>query len=353
MSDPLDRNARRRRPAPVEPTPAVAEPAAGPAPLPRRAEAPAPRVSTDLEGLQQIADMDRSEIAAMLDAFTPTRKGGGVREGQRVKGTISRLTPTLAFVAIGGKGDASIDRVELEATVAEGDPIEAYVVSMRDGEIRLARSIGGDATRSLLDEAVEGKIPVQGRVVSRNEHGFEVHLSGNVRAFCPISQMERNPVEEELDAWVGRTLSFRVIDNRGREPIVSHRAIAEAEAREAADKALLSMKEGEILDGTVTTIREFGAFVKLQNGVEGLVRLPNLARKRVTDPKAAVQEGQAVRVRVLGVDTARKRLDLGIRQVEEGDAPAAAAERGPATTGGSFGTLGALLGAVKVPTRRK
>ena len=238
-----------------------------------------------------------------------------------------------------------------DASAAVGDTLEAFVVSTRDGEVRLARSIGGDATRSLLDEAVEGKIPVQGRVNSRNEHGFEVILSGNVRAFCPLSQMERTIPEEELDTWVGRPLSFRVLDNRGREPIVSHRAIAEAEARESADRALATMKEGEVLDGTVTSIREFGAFVKLANGVEGLVRLPNLAKKRVSDPKTAVQEGQAVRVRVLGVDVTRRRLDLGIRQVEEGDAPVAN-ERGPSSTGGSFGTFGSLLSGVQVKKGR-
>ena len=192
---------------------------------------------------------------------------------------------------------------------------------------------------------------MQGRVNSRNEHGFEVILSGNVRAFCPLSQMERTIPEEELDTWVGRPLSFRVLDNRGREPIVSHRAIAEAEARESADRALATMKEGEVLDGTVTSIREFGAFVKLANGVEGLVRLPNLAKKRVSDPKTAVQEGQAVRVRVLGVDVTRRRLDLGIRQVEEGDAPVAN-ERGPSSTGGSFGTFGSLLSGVQVKKGR-
>lgn len=316
--------------------------------------APEKRTPTDLEGLREVAEMDRAEIAAMLEAFAPAKKGGHVRQGQRVRGTITRLTPSLAFVGIGGKGDASIDRVELDADVVVGSAIEAYVVSTKDGEVRLARTIGGDSTRALLDDAVENKIPVQGKVESKNEHGFLVQLSGGVRAFCPNSQMDRAP-DADLDGYVGRTLSFRVLDVRGREAIVSHRAIAEIEAREAADKALTLIQEGEIHDGTVTGIREFGAFVRLSVGVEGLVRLPNLAKKRVTDPATVVQPGQAVRVKVLGVDVARKRVDLGIRQLEEGDAPAV--ERGPSreelTTGGTFGTLGALLGGVKVAQKRK
>lgn len=317
-------------------------------------KAPTPRAPTDLDGLREVAEMDRAEIAAMLDAFAPAKRSGGFRQGQRIRGTITRLTPSLAFVSTGGKADASIDRVELPADADVGSMIDAYVVSTKDGEVRLARTLAGDATRALLDDAVEQKIPVQGKVESRNDAGFVVQLSGGVRGFCPASQIDHSP-EPELDAYVGRTLMFRVLDVRGREAILSHRAIAEIEAREAADRAIGTLAEGQIHDGVVTGIREFGAFVRLGNGVEGLVRLPNLAKRRVSDAASVVQPGHAVRVKVLGVDLARKRVDLGIRQLEEGDAPPA--ERGLSreelTTGGSFGTLGALLGGVKISQKRK
>lgn len=308
------------------------------------------RTPTDLDGLREVADMDRAEIAALMEAFAPSKKSA-VRQGQRVRGTITRLGASIAFVSLGGKADANIDRVELDADVVVGAVIDAYVVSTKDGEIRLARSIGGDNTSAMLDDAVENRIPVQGKIVSRNEHGFEVALSGGVRAFCPLSQID-HVVEPDLDTYIGRSLAFRVLNVRGREAVVSHRAIAEVEAKEASDRTLSEMKEGEIHEGTVTGIREFGAFVRLSNGVEGLVRLPNLANKRVSDASTVVQQGQAVRVRVLGVDTARRRLDLGIRQVEGGDAPAAA--RGePMTTGGTFGTLAGLLADVRVAPKKK
>lgn len=324
------------------------------APAPAANAAPAPRAPTDFDGLREVAEMDRSEIAAMLEAFAPAKRSGGLRQGQRVRGTITRLTPSLAFVSLGGKADASIDRVELSGDVTVGSTLDAYVVSTKDGEVRLARTLAGDSTRALLDDAVEHKIPVQGKVESRNDAGFVVQLSGGVRAFCPASQIDHQP-EADLDAYLGRSLMFRVLDVRGREAVVSHRAIAEIEAREAAERAIATVKEGEIHDGVVTGIREFGAFVRLSVGVEGLVRLPNLAKRRVSDAASVVQPGQAVRVKILGVDLARKRLDLGIRQLEEGDAPAP--ERGPSreelTTGGSFGTLGALLGGVKISQKRK
>lgn len=310
-----------------------------------------PRPRADLDDLRAIADIDRSEIAAMLDAFSPNRKGASLRQGQRVRGTLSRIGPAIAFVSLGGKADATIDCVELNADAVVGSIVEAYVVSTKDGEICLSRTIGGDNTRALLDDAVENQIPVQGKVVSRNEHGFEIALSGGVRAFCPGSQID-HAVEPDLDAYVGRSLSFRVLNVRGREAIVSHRAIAEIEARASSDRALSDMKEGEVYEGAVTSIREFGAFVRLENGVEGLVRLPNLTNKRVTDVASVLQPGQAVRVRVLAVDSARRRVDLGIRQLEAGDAPAVPRDA-PMTTGGTFGTLGALLGGVRVSPRKK
>ncbi|MDP2313017.1 MAG: S1 RNA-binding domain-containing protein [Pseudomonadota bacterium] len=319
-------------------------------------EAPAPRAPTDFDGLRSIADLDPAEIAAAMAAFAPARSTGPLRPGQRVRGAISRLTSTLAFVSVGAKSDASIDRAELKPDVAMGDLLDAYVVSVKDGEVRLSRSLGGDSTRALLDEAVESKIPVQGKVVSRNENGFMVELSGGVKAYCPNSQIDHQP-EADLDAYIGRSLSFRVLDVRGREAKVSHRAIAEIEARAAADVAITTIVEGEVYEGVVTGIREFGAFVRIASGVEGLVRLPNLSKKRVESAAAAVTEGQAVRVRVLSVDLPRKRVDLGIRQVDETDT-ATPSEQQPRraeqlTTGGTFGTLGALLQDVRVPKKRK
>ncbi len=332
-------------------------------PAPRAPQAPEqappePRAPTDFDGLRSVGEMDPAEVAEMMNAFGPPRQTGPLRQGQRVRGAISRLTPTLAFLSVGAKSDASIDRAELKADVAMGDVLDAYVVSVKDGEVRLSRSLGGDTTRELLDEAIESKIPVQGKVVSRNENGFIVELSGGVKAYCPNSQIDFQVAPDaDLDAYIGRSLAFRVLDVRGREAKVSHRAIAEVEARAAADIAITSVVEGEVYDGVVTGIREFGAFVRITAGVEGLVRLPNLSKKRVESAASAVTEGQAVRVRVLSVDIPRKRVDLGIRQVDDGDTTVEA-DRQPRraesmTTGGTFGTFGALLQGVNVAKKRK
>ncbi len=375
MSDSTGRGFLRRRPAAAGPElePRFDEVSATEAPAPPRSTriadppAPAPRTPTDFAGLQEVAEMDPAEARAMMDAFAPARAGAPPRPGQRVRGVISRLTPSLAFVSIGRKGDASIDRVELAPETEVGHAFEAYVLSTKEGEVRLTRSLGGDATRELLDEAVENKMPLQGKVASRNEHGFEIQLSGGVRGFCPLSQIDA-VLDPDLDTYVGRSLSFRVLSVRGREAVVSHRAIAAIEAKEVADKALLNIREGDVYDGVVTGIREFGAFVRIEAGVEGLVHLSNLSRNRVTNPSEVVKEGQAVRVRVLSVDPERKRLNLGIRQAEDSVATAASGATAPGSTapgsgsarsdrststGGSFGTFASLLGGVVIAPPKK
>ncbi|MFZ5477815.1 MAG: S1 RNA-binding domain-containing protein [Myxococcota bacterium] len=338
---------RRRRapaddapPAPEKPVDAPAPRLDAPPPAP-----PAPRVPTDLEGLRQVAEMDRSEIDALLAEFSPRKGAERLHKGQRVRGRVTRVTGSTVFVDVGEKADASIERFELDADVAPGDALDAFVIVAREGEVRLTRSLGGDATREMLDAARDERIPVQGKVVGHNEHGLEVQLSGGVRAFCPTSQVEAGGAPYEAEAWVGRTVTFRVLDVRGREAVVSHRAIADLEAQEAQTRTLAEVKEGDVFEGTVTKLADFGAFVKLPNGLEGLVHLSNLANKRISKAADVVQAGQQVRVRVLAVDTARRRLSLGIKQAEDAVAPVPAGER---SQGGSFGTLGSLLGAVKV-----
>jgi len=343
---------RRRRPIAdpgVEPEPGASPVETAPG-APASAVPARPRAPTDLGALQAVADMDRAELDALLAEFSPRKGGAGPGKGDRVRAVVSRVTGSTVFVDVGGKADGAVERMDLAADVAVGDVLDLYVVGNKDGELRLTRSLGGDATRDMLDEARANGIPVQGKVGARNEGGFEVLLSGNVRAFCPVSHIDVHVDDAELDTYVGRTLSFRVIDVRGRDVVVSHRAIAAEEARADQGRKLAEVQVGTVHDAKVVTLREFGAFVRLENGLEGLVHISNVGDKRIKHPSEALTEGQAVRVRVLAVDPVRKRLDLGMRQVDGGvDAPAGDAR--PASTG-SFGTLGALLGGVQVKKRK-
>ena len=343
----------RRRPsieAPHLPSPPSQEavlPPAAPVALPPVAPPAPPRVPTDMEGLRAVGEMDPAEVRAMMEQFAPRRAQGALLRGQRVSGRVTRVTGSTVFVDLGDKSDASIDRIELDANVAVGQAIDAFVIDTKDGEVHLTKSLGGDATRELLDEAKANRIPIQGKVTGQNEHGFEVQLPGGVRAFCPLSQMEAGGASPDAEGWVGRTTQFLVIEARGRDAVVSRRSFAEEEQRTVKADAMSMLKEGEVYDGVVTSIREFGAFVKLPNGIEGLVHLSNLAQTRTTNASDVVTEGQAVRVRVLSVEPARSRVNLGIKQAEDSIPTLSKEARG------GFGTLAAALQGVTVKAKKK
>ena len=339
----------------VAPTPApAAPPASAPAPKATAPSAPQPAARRlQVDELQAAAHMDADELAALMRDYLPTRGAKLPRQGERIRGRVSRVTGDTVFVDIGQKADAAIDRIELGDVVNLGDTVEAWVLTTKHGELKLTRSMSGDGSLELLEEARNAKIPVEGKVTGANTGGLEVLLSGGTRAFCPMSQVAAGGGSVVADEWVGRTLSFHILDVRGKEAVVSHRAIADEAARAAKATAMLEMQEGQVHDATVVSVRDFGAFVRLANGAEGLVHLSNLSRKRVQHPSEAVTAGQEVRVKVLKVDTERQRLDLGIRQTEEfggSDAPRRRESRdNPEMRSGnpSFGSFGALLDAAK------
>jgi small subunit ribosomal protein S1 len=310
-------------------------------------------VRIDLEALANAANADRGELDALMAAYAPRQRAQAWRPGQRISGRVSRVSASTVFLDIGGKADAAIDRMELGDDVAVGQTLECFVLQTQDGELRLTRSLGGDSTREMLEEARENGIPVEGKVTGRNDHGFEVALSGGVRAFCPLSQIDHSP-EPDLDTYLGRTLAFRILDVRGREAVVSHRAIAAEEAKTEQGKRLGELREGEVYDGVVTGLRDFGAFVRLANGAEGLVRIPNIGKARIGHPKEVLAEGQAVVVKVLGIEPARQRVDLGIRQAQDSAPHQPSPPKAELSAGTSgFGTLAGLLGGVVVPQRKK
>lgn len=306
----------RRAPAPEEP---VAEPTEAPRAITSPAITPAPaippRAVTDFDGLRAIGEMDPAEVRAMMDAFTRTPARSNLRAGQRVRARVSSVGSMVIFCDLGGKSDATLDRLEVTAGINAGDTIDAFVLSTEGGEIRLTLKPSGSAVREMLEEAMNAKIAVDGKVAGAGEAGWDVTLADGVRAFCPASHCGVPDVADP--SHVGRSLPFHVHDLRGRDVVVSRKQIVEAESRAADSARLGELREGSVHDATVVSLREFGAFVKLANGAEGLVHLSNLADRRVKHPSEVVKEGDAVRVRVLAIDSARRRLDLGIKQAVE------------------------------------
>lgn len=302
---------------------------------------PAPRDPTDFVGLQAIADLDRSEIRAAMDAAMGASSRSSFKAGQRVIGHISTLGQQNVFVDIGGKSDAVIDRLEL-GDVHLGDRLDAFVHSTDGGEIRLTRTPSGSAAREMLQEAMANKLELEGKVTAAADSGWQVALSDGMRGFCPASHTSVSEVADE--DHIGKSYRFHIQDLRGSDVVLTRRAIVDAEERAAESERMGAVREGEVFDAVVVSLRDFGAFVKLSNGVEGLVHISNVSETRPKHPSEVLKEGDAVRVRVLAIDRARRRIDLGIRQAVEMSANRAG---GPVQTKG-FNVFAGLLGDVKV-----
>ncbi len=240
--------------------------------------------------------------------------------GQVVKGRILQIGAETIFVDVGGKGEALIDRAELEdehgqVRLTVGDDLEATVVRTGD-EVRLSyRLLQGVQAREGLAVAAETGLPVEGKVAAVIKGGYEVTVAG-LRAFCPFSQMDLRRVDAP-EALVGRVLEFRIsrYAEQGRNIVLTRRALLEEQAAKAAEETMRKVVAGAVLPGTVTSLTGFGAFVDL-GGVQGLVPLSEISHSRVGRPADRLHVGLAVTVKVQKVDDAKGKISLSLKALE-------------------------------------
>lgn len=240
--------------------------------------------------------------------------------GQTIEGTIVAIGKDVAFVNVGGKGEAQLDVEELKDAdgaleVAVGDRIEAMVVS-NDGGLTLSRKLArGAATLRKLEDAFRAGLPVEGRIERVVKGGYEVRIGGQ-RAFCPISQIDtvRTAAPE---AHQGQVYAFRIVEFKegGKDLVVSRRALLEEEQRAKAVEVRQTIVADAVLSGRVTSVRDFGAFVDLGAGVQGLLHVSEMAWSRVSDPAQLLSPGQEITVKVLRVEDGGQKVALGLKQL--------------------------------------
>lgn len=265
---------------------------------------------------------DKPEVSrdAMGDSFAALFEGQGaptparrkrVRVGDRLEAVVVQVGRDLVFVELDGKQQAFIEAAEMREpdgtiSVKEGDKIRAHVVEVDEarGSVRLGRSIGRPGNLAAIEQARETGVAVEGKVTGVNKGGLEVDLGGGTRAFCPMSQAGDRFVED-ANALVGQSLRFLVTDVRdgGKNVVVSRRAALQREASESAAKAMTDVVPGAVLRGTVSSVRDFGAFVDL-GGVEGLIPRSEIAHDRSVAVADALKPGDLVEVQVRDVKDA-------------------------------------------------
>jgi len=262
---------------------------------------------------------EEEDFATLFEASVKAKR---VEKGQTIEGTIVAIGPAVAFVNVGGKGEAMIDIGELKDAdgnleVAVGDRVQAMVVST-EGGLTLSRKLArGAATERQLEDAFHTGLPVEGKVERAVKGGYEVRIARQ-RAFCPFSQIDTLRSTQPSD-HEGRVYQFRIIEYKegGRNLVVSRRALLEEEQRASAVEVRRSIVVGAVMSGRVVSVREIGAFVDLGGGVQGLLHVSEMGWSRVADPSQVVTPGEEITVKVLRVDENTEKISLGLKQLTD------------------------------------
>jgi len=270
-------------------------------------------------------DHDQQSMADLLDAYSPGT-GGAIQVGDKITGTIISIGRESIFIDTGRKIDGVVDAQELldengELPYAAGDTIELYVVSIREGEIRLSRAISGIGGQNMLQEAYNNALPVEGRVTEAIKGGFSVEVIKR-RAFCPISQIDTIYVEQPED-YVGKTFRFLITELKegGKNVVVSRRVLLEQEQKKEKDEFLGTLLVGTVHSGRVSALMPYGAFIELIPGVEGMVHISEMSWSRISSPDEVVQAGDTVTIKITDIVTDKKsgeiKLSLSMKQTQD------------------------------------
>ncbi len=298
-------------PPPTAP-PAPVEPAASQPPE----ESPAPAAAAPTVDMNALLDQQAGADAGVLQ----------VKVGDRVSGVLVRLGEENCFVDFGGRSEGMIRTTEMKGEDGElafkvGEPLEAFVVSDADSVV-LSRFVSGEARQAdTLYKAYKAGIPIEGKVMAVNKWGIGVDLEG-MRAFCPVSQVDTQ-FTKDLEQYRDKKMTFKIIRFRdhGRSIVLSRRALLEAEQEKDAVEIREKIVDGTQLTGTVTRLENFGAFVDVGSGVEGLIHVSEMRHERVNHPKDVVQPGEEVTVKVIAVknlgDRRKERISLSIKALEK------------------------------------
>lgn len=264
--------------------------------------------------------MEETSNISLSDATT-------ISVGDVVKATVTKVEEKQALVDVGYKYDGLIPISELSPlhvekvsdVVSVGDTFEVKVIKLNDDKEELVVSKKAVAMASAwadLEQKMETGEIIEATVKEVVKGGLVVDVG--VRGFIPASMVERHFVEDFSD-YKGKTLRLKVVemDKEKNKVILSHKAVLEEEANRQKQSVLDQLQPGQVLDGTVQRLTDFGVFVDI-GGVDGLVHVSELAWNRVEKPSDVVKEGDKVKVKVLKVDKENERISLSIKETQPG-----------------------------------
>ena len=277
----------------------------------------------------------RDDFAAMLDAtFNDTT----ATEGSVVKGRVVAIENDLAIIDVGLKTEGRVPLREFQAPgrdakLKPGDEVEVYLERIENalGEAVISRDKARrEEAWVRLEKSFEGNERVDGVIFGRVKGGFTVDLGGAV-AFLPGSQVDIRPIRD-VGPLMNMSQPFQILkmDRRRGNIVVSRRAVMEENRAEQRSELVQNLLEGQIVDGVVKNITDYGAFVDL-GGIDGLLHVTDISWKRVNHPTDVLSVGQQVRVQIIKINPETHRISLGMKQLEKDPWEGVAAKYPPGT----------------------
>ncbi|MBL4901698.1 MAG: 30S ribosomal protein S1 [Desulfocapsa sp.] len=243
-----------------------------------------------------------------------------LKPGQKLTATIVGISEESIFLDTGGKSEGILDASEIATDnqseeAALGDKLEVYFLKAKGGAQLFTISIGSGKNTEHLEEACRSGIPVEGLVKEEIKGGFEITLGSSTRAFCPYSQMGLRRVEDAAAEYLEKRMNFLIsrFEENGRNIVVSARELLELEREKLRDALKETLVEGQTIEGVITSIRDFGAFVDI-GGVDGLVPISEIGWSRIENIKDYYAVDQKVSVVVKKLDWDNNRISLSIKE---------------------------------------
>jgi small subunit ribosomal protein S1 len=263
------------------------------------------------------AEYSEDEYRSMLEKYDETMKS--IEQGNIVTGTVLLVTDTSVIVDIGFKSEGSIPLHEFgdSSGVHVGDKIEVFLedVENQDGQLVLSKQ-KADFMKvwDRIKDIYDNNLAVEGRLVRRIKGGIVVDLLG-VDAFLPGSQIDIRQVKN-FDQFIGETFKLKIIkiNKTRRNIVVSRRVVLEEERAKMRDSVLSDLEIGQVREGTVKNITDFGAFIDL-GGVDGLLHITDMSWGRINHPSELVSIGDRIKVKVLNFEEGKTRISLGMKQL--------------------------------------
>ena len=245
-------------------------------------------------------------------------------EGSVVSGTVLSIEKDMILIDVGLKSEGRVSLREFgnsedDIQIKPGDIVEVYIERLEDinGHAVLSREKAKREESWInLEKALEEQKRVNGVIFGKVKGGFTVDLEG-ATAFLPGSQVDIRPIKD-LGALMGTPQPFQILkmDRRRGNIVVSRRAVLEDSRAEAKSELVANLQEGQVLQGIVKNITDYGAFVDL-GGVDGLLHVTDISWKRINHPSEALQMGESVQVKVIKFNDETQRISLGIKQLTE------------------------------------